>query len=142
MSLLVERKRELLEELSAFSDPLSRLEYLMDLARSMDALPPDQCTEDNRVQGCMSNLWLVAEAREGRCWFRCRADSLVVQSIAGLLCRFYSGATPDDILAHDPSFLRAAGIAEHLSANRRNALTKVWDRIRLCAESSAAVRRA
>lgn len=138
MSELATRKRELLDELSAFGDPMARLEYLIDLAREMDSLPPEQCTEENRVQGCMSNLWFTAEVRDGRCWFRCQADSMVVKSIAGLLCRFYSGATPEDILAHDPSFLREAGISEHLSANRRNALTKVWARIKACAESARA----
>ena len=87
----------------------------------------------DRIEGCLSNLWFVAEYRDGRCYFLCQADSLVVKSIAGLLCRFYSGATPAAILALDPSFLREAGISEHLSSNRRNALTKVWSRIRACA---------
>jgi cysteine desulfuration protein SufE len=82
----------------------------------------------------MSNLWLVPELRDGRCWFQCDADSVVVKSIAHLLCSFYSDTAPADILALDPSFLRAAGITEHLSSNRRNALTRVWGLIRSFAE--------
>lgn len=132
----MERKEALLAELALFGDPHARLEYLIDEARAMESLPPELCVEANRVEGCMSNLWFVAEAREGRCWFRCQADSLVVKSIAGLLCRFYSGATPAEILALDPSFLREAGVTEHLSSNRRNALTKVWARIKACAEAA------
>ncbi len=139
MSLLDERKETLLAELALFGDPHARLEYLIDEARAMESLPPELCVEENRVEGCMSNLWFVAETRDGRCWFRCQADSLVVKSIAGLLCRFYSGATPTEILAHDPSFLREAGITEHLSSNRRNALTKVWGRIKRTAETAAAL---
>jgi cysteine desulfuration protein SufE len=136
MTSLNDKKDELLAELALFPDPLARLEYLIDEARAMESLPPDLCTEDRLVEGCMSNLWFLAERRDGRCWFRCQADSLVVKSIAGLLCRFYSGAAPAEILALDPSFLREAGITEHLSTNRRNALTKVWSRIRTCAESA------
>lgn len=135
MTSLDEKKTTLLADLQLFPDAHARLEYLIDEARAMDSLPPDLCVEENRIAGCLSNLWFVAERREGRCYFRCQADSLVVKSIAGLLCRFYSDATPAEILALDPSFLREAGITEHLSSNRRNALTKVWARIRACAES-------
>lgn len=98
----------------------------MDLARERPSLAPEFHTEEYRIEGCISNLWIRPEFRAGRCWFPCAADSMVVKSIAGLLCEFYSDATPADILALDPSFLRAAGITEHLSSNRRNALTRVW----------------
>jgi cysteine desulfuration protein SufE len=136
MSSLARKREALLADLLLFPDPLARLDYLIDEARAMEPLSPALCTEENRVQGCMSNLWFLAETRESRCFFRCEADSLVVKSIAGLLCRFYSGALPAEILALDPSFLREAGITEHLSSNRRNALIKVWARIREAAEKA------
>lgn len=136
MESLEEKKTALLDELNLFSDPYERLDYLIDEARDMESLPAGFCIEQNRIEGCLSNLWFVAAVRDGRCWFQCEADSLVVKSIAGLLCRFYDGATPQEILALDPSFLREAGITEHLSSNRRNALTRVWGRIKACAESA------
>ncbi len=135
---LEEKKNALLGDLQFLPDAYARLEYLVDEARDMESLPADLCTEENRIEGCLSNLWFVAVFRDGRCHFQCQADSLVVKSIAGLLCRFYSGATPEAILNLDPSFLREAGISEHLSSNRRNALTRVWSRIRACAEAHAA----
>lgn len=137
MPSLIEKKQALLADLRVLPDALARLELLIDEARTMDVLPADLCVEQNRIEGCLSNLWFVAERRADRCYFRCEADSLVVKSIAGLLCRFYSDATPSEILALDPSFLREAGITEHLSTNRRNALTKVWGRIKAFAESAA-----
>ncbi len=138
MNTLLQKKEELLAHLLLLPDALARLEFLMDEARAAPALPPEECTEERRVEGCLSNLWFAGACRGGRCEFRCEADSLVVKSIAGLLCRFYSDAAPADILALDPSFLREAGITEHLSTNRRNALTRVWARIKSCAESARA----
>jgi cysteine desulfuration protein SufE len=58
----------------------------------------------------------------------------VVKAIAGLLCDFYSGHAPAEILAHNPDFLAPLGITQHLTPNRRNALAKVWERIRQFAE--------
>jgi cysteine desulfuration protein SufE len=91
----------------------------------------------NLVSGCLAKLWLVAEFHAGRCVFACDSDSLVVKAIAGLLCEFYSGHAPAEILAHDPQFLAPLGITQHLTPNRRNALSKVWDRIRQFAEANA-----
>lgn len=130
MTALAERRDELLAELQLLPEANARLEYLIDLARTAPPFDDVLKTDARLVPGCMSNLWVVPEFRDGRCWFRCDADSMVVKSIAHLLCSFYSDAAPADILALDPSFLREAGITEHLSSNRRNALTKVWGIIR------------
>lgn len=126
MNPLLSRRDHLLADLQLWPDPHARLEYLMDLARERPALAPEFQTDEFRLEGCLSNLWIRPEFRAGRCWFPCEADSLVVKSIAGLLCEFYSDATPADILALDPTFLKEAGITQHLSSNRRNALTRVW----------------
>lgn len=86
------------------------------------------------MPGCLANLWLVAETREGRCHFQCDSDSQIVRAVAGLLCDFYSGHTPAEILALEPDFLEQVGINQHLTANRRNVLSRVWERIRGFAE--------
>ena len=86
------------------------------------------------MSGCLANLWLVAEWREGRCHFQCDSDSQIVRAVAGLLCDLYSNAVPAEILAQPPDFLEQVGINQHLTANRRNVLSRVWERIRSFAE--------
>jgi cysteine desulfuration protein SufE len=54
---------------------------------------------------------------------------MIVKGIAALLCDFYSGAAPAEILSVDPSFLAKAGITQHLSQNRKNGLGRVWQKI-------------
>ena len=83
-----------------------------------------------RVEGCLSKLWFVPEFRDGRCWFRSESDSLFVKAMAGLLCDFYSGHTPEEIAALEPDFLRNVGFSHHLTPSRRNALGRVWQKIR------------
>jgi len=127
--------RSTIDELGAFSDPLERLEYLVDRARAMPPLPDADKTEANRIDGCMAQLWMTSSFSDGVCHFHSDSDSMVVKSIAGLLCEIYDGATPQEILEHSPDFLADAGITSHLSANRRNALTQVWAKIRRFAEA-------
>jgi cysteine desulfuration protein SufE len=126
--------QRVLDDLSAFSDPLERLEFLIDRVRAMPPLPDAGKIEENRIEGCMAQLWMTKTFTDGKCHFHSDSDSLVVKSIAGLLCEIYDGSTPREILEHSPEFLAEAGITSHLSANRRNALTQVWKKIREFAE--------
>ena len=128
------RKDELLASLTIMPDPESRLEWLMEMAKERPRPDASIRVEANEVPGCISRVWMTSAFRDGRCWFLCDAESLVVLAVAGLLADFYNGATPQEILGCDPSFLKEAGITSHLSSNRRNALSKVWLFIRACAQ--------
>lgn len=127
--MLIRKRDALLAEAARHAEEL-RWDWLIARARNLPALPEDERIEANRVIGCIVNLWVVPSYAEGRCQFRCAADSAVAQAVAGLLCDFYSGAAPEEILALEPSFLRSIGITEHLTSHRRNSLTKVWALIR------------
>jgi cysteine desulfuration protein SufE len=107
-----------------------RLMYLVDQARKTPHLAPEFRIDAYRVEGCLSNLWFVPEFREGRCYFSVDADSQIVRGIAILLAKHYSGESPADILRHDPGFLSEVGITQHLSPNRRNGLSRLWEKIR------------
>jgi len=134
---LAEKQLQLTAELTALKNGQDRLALLVEKAKRRPALAVEQRVESNLIPGCLAKLWLVASLRDGRCFFVCDSDSLVVKAIAGLLCDFYSGQAPADILAHDPEFLAPLGITQHLTPNRRNALSKVWENIRRFAEANS-----
>lgn len=135
---LAEKQLQLTAELSALKNGQDRLAALVENARKRPPLPPDQRIDANLIPGCLAKLWLVSDLRDGKCHFAGDSDSLIVKAIAGLLCEFYSGHAPAEIRSHDPAFLAPLGITQHLTPNRRNALAKVWDRIRQFAEAQSA----
>ena len=135
---LAAKRDALLAQLGGFRHPQERLQWLVEQARQRPALAAESRTEAHRVPGCLANLWLVAEWRAGRCWFQCDSDSQIVRAVAGLLCDFYSGQPPAEILAMEPGFLEQVGINQHLTANRRNVLSRVWERIQLFARGANA----
>jgi cysteine desulfuration protein SufE len=134
---LDEKQRRLAGELALLQDAPGRLAWLIERARQRPMLPIEFRLDANLVEGCMSKLWFVKDFRDGRCWFRSESDSLVVKSVAGLLCDFYSGHTPAEILRHPPAFLGAVGIPHYLTPNRRSTLGRVWEKIRAFAEKHA-----
>jgi len=127
---LAEKQQQLTAELFSLQSGQDRFARLVDRAKKIAPLSPALRIEENLLPGCLAKLWLVSEFRAGTCGFTCDSDSLIVKAIAGLLCEFYSGHAPAEILAHGPEFLAPLGITQHLTPNRRNALAKVWERIR------------
>ncbi|MES1180866.1 MAG: SufE family protein [Verrucomicrobiota bacterium] len=134
---LAEKQVQLTAQLARLKNGQDRLAALVEQSRRHPPLAPELCADENLIPGCLAKLWFVPQFHDGKCFFRCDSDSLVVKAIAGLLCDFYSAQPPAEILAHDPKFLAPLGITQHLTPNRRNALARVWERIRAFAETKS-----
>ena len=134
---LAEKQLQLTTQLAALKNGQDRLAFVVEKAKVRPSLAPELRVEENLIPGCLAKLWFVSQFHDGQCFFKCDSDSLVVKAVAGLLCDFYSGHAPPEILAHDPKFLAPLGITQHLTPNRRNALSKIWERIRQFAEAHA-----
>ena len=134
---LAEKQVERSRQLAALKNGQDRLAFLVEKTKQRPPPASELRVDENLIPGCLAKLWLNPEFRDGKCFFACDSDSLVVKAIAGLLCEFYSGHAPAEILAHDPKFLAPLGITQHLTPNRRNALANVWERIHQFAETNS-----
>ena len=123
------------EEFSFFSDWTERYQYLIDLGRKLPPFPEEQKTEAHKVQGCQSQVWLVAEGDRARLQFRAISDSAIVTGLIALLLRVYSGRPAQEILDTQPRFVEAIGLAKHLSPTRSNGLAAMLGVIKAKARS-------
>jgi cysteine desulfuration protein SufE len=122
---ITEKQTELRKTLAALPTGQDRLAYIVQRGRAASALNEASKTESHRVEGCLAKVWFVSEFKEERCFFAVDSDSAIVKGIAVLLCDFYSGQTPGEILEADPDFLEKFGITQHLTPNRRNSLARI-----------------
>ena len=117
-----EAQQSIADEFSFFSDWTERYQYLIDLGRKLPPFPDALKTEANKVQGCQSQVWLVAEGDRDRLEFRAISDSAIVSGLIALLLRVYSGRAAREIIDTEPRFIEAIGLAKHLSPTRSNGL--------------------
>lgn len=117
--------QQLVDDLSVVDDPHERLALVVDRAKKRPALPAAERIDAHRVRGCISVVWLVAEVRDGHCYFRSDAESPVVRGLVDLLGEFFSGFTPEQIVATDANPLTALELTANLSPTRRNGLAAV-----------------
>lgn len=129
------REAALIEDLEILPSWQERLEEILRRDRKQPGLPDADKTDARRVPGCVSRVWLVTEAREGRGHFRTDAEAPAVRALVGAVARLYDGATLADCAVHEPKFLAALELERHLTGTRREALTKLRDAIRTFAQS-------
>ena len=132
---LEQKKDALVEEITLIPDAYERLGYIVDRGKKADSLTEDLRIDSFKIEGCMSQLWVVPAYKEGLCSFKSESDSAIVKGIASLLCDFYSEAKPDDIRKTDAEFLSEVGITQHLSPNRRNGFSRIVESIQHFAKS-------
>ena len=133
---------ELIDEFEELADWDDQCDYLIDLGMELPKLPEQAKTEANRVHGCQSNVWLVAEVKPSDpplVEFVANSDAIIVNGLIAVLTVLYSGRTPQEILASDAKEVFAKlALERHLSSQRRNGLYGMVERIRQIARQAAA----
>ena len=126
---------EIRADFELLDDWEDRYRYLIEIGRSLEALPDALKTEATKVRGCASQVWLVT-TRENRpggpvLTFRGDSDAHIVRGLVALLLSIYSGLAPDEILEVDAhAILSKLGLNEHLTPQRSNGLKSMIERIR------------
>lgn len=127
-------QQSIIESFQCLGNWMARYEYLIDLGRSMPALPVQLRSEENRLHGCQAQVWLVSNQVGDRLFFQASSDSAIVTGLLALLLNVYSGRSANEILANPPDFLRAIELDQHLSPHRANGLFHMLTRIRSAAQ--------
>jgi cysteine desulfuration protein SufE len=125
----------LIEDLSYIENRQERLAAVVDRARRHPPLPEASRTDANRVHGCISQVWVAAELRDGVVHFKFDADSPLVKGLVALLIDLYEGGEPSDIVTTEPVLLEQLGISRDLTPTRQNGLAAVRARIKTLAQS-------
>lgn len=113
------------EEFGFFGDWSERYQYLIDLGRKLPAFPEEWKTEENRLLGCQSLVWIVPQGDAERLDFSAISDSAIVSGLIYLALRVYSGRSAAEILATQPDYIGDIGLAKHLSPTRSNGLAAI-----------------
>lgn len=130
-------ERDVIEEFQFFDDWMDRYQYLIDLGRRLPEFPPEYRIDSNKIRGCQSQVWFVANERDGRLEFQAISDAAIVSGLIAVLLRIYSGKRPQDILDTPAEFIGALNLENHLSPTRSTGLYSMLKAIREFAAEAA-----
>jgi cysteine desulfuration protein SufE len=132
-----EAQQAIAEEFAFFEDWSERYQYLIDLGRKLPPFPEEWKDEQHRLHGCQSMVWIVPRGDASRLDFTAISDSAIVSGLVFLALRVYSGRPASEILATEPDYIAAIGLAKHLSPTRSNGLAALLAFIRDRAQRAA-----
>ena len=133
-----EAQAAIAEEFALFGDWSERYQYLIDLGRKLPPFPEECKTEDRRLLGCQSKVWIVPSGAASRLDFAAASDSAIVSGLVFLALRVYSGRSAREILDTPADYIAAIGLAKHLSPTRSNGLAALLAAIRQRAQDALA----
>ena len=122
LKTIEETEKEIVEEFSLFDSWDDKYEYIIDLGKKLQPLEDQYKTDENRVRGCQSTVWLVADQIDGKILYKAESDAVIVKGLISLLIRVLSGHTADEIINAKLDFIQQIGMTTHLAQTRSNGL--------------------
>ena len=139
MDITIDR---IMQNFDVLTDWEDRYRYIIELGRKLPPFDEEYKVDDNLVQGCVSQVWLVTDVRDGDppvIEFRADSDAQIVKGLVAILLSLYSGKTAREILTADiRSIFQKLDLARHLSINRANGFASMVKRIHELALATAA----
>ena len=114
-----------------FEDPKDKFVQLMDMAKESEHLKENEKVEKNKINGCTSRAWVVAEQNSDDTYtFRTDSDSLIVKGLLTILEQIFSGQTADNILSINSSdILYSIGLDKTITSQRTNGFSSAVQKI-------------
>jgi len=117
-----EIESEIVDEFSLFDSWDEKYEYIIDLGKKLSPLEEQYKKDENKVRGCQSTVWLVADYKDGKVFYKAESDAVIVKGLISMLIRVLSGHEPNEIVNAKLDFIRDIGMMNHLAQTRSNGL--------------------
>ncbi len=117
---------KLIDRFQTLSDPKARYEQLILYGKKLPPFDPSLKLPDNRVSGCISNVYLTASLEDGQVIFNGDSDALISKGFLGFLATGMNGLPPQTILQLTPDFVQQLGLSVSLTPSRSNGFVSIF----------------
>lgn len=115
----------IVERLATTADPKRRYEYVLWLAKKLQPFPEELRTEEHKVKGCVSQVYVVGELHDGKLHWQGDSDAAITKGLLALLIEGLEGLTPEQAAGLDPAFIAATGLQASLTPSRANGFLNI-----------------
>lgn len=141
MNSIAEIEQEIIADFELFEGWEEKYQYIIEIGQKLPPLDDKYKTEDYKIKGCQSSVWLHGEEREGRLYFSADSDSTFVKGEIALLMNVLSGQKAEEILNAPLSFIDAIGLRQHVAVTRANGLAAMIKQMKTYALAVSTVQR-
>ena len=121
----------LIDDFSLFDTWEEKYEYLIDIGKKLAPLDPSYKTEEYKIKGCQSSVWIHSTYKDGLVYFEGDSDAIIVKGLVSLMIMILSGHAPKEIVDAPLDFINAIGLSSHLAQTRSNGLRAMIKQMKL-----------
>ena len=125
---------EIIEDFSMLDGDLEMTNlYLIELGQKLPEMLETDKTAENIVKGCQSKVWLTAELRDDKIYYKADSNTTITKGLVSLLIRIFSGQRPEDILKAELYFAEKIGMNRFIGTQRSNGFSAMLKQIKMYA---------
>lgn len=129
---------EIIDEFAFLENWEDKYEYIIDLGKKLAPMPAEHKTEDTKIKGCQSQVWIYPRNENGIVSFEGDSDALIVRGLVAMVVRTLSGQPAAEIAKADLYFPAKIGMDRHLAPTRSNGLAAMIKQVKLYGAALAA----
>lgn len=123
---LPETLAKIVERFQKRANPKQRYEQLLWYAKRLKEMPEESKVQENKVPGCVSQVFITANLEDGKVWYQGDSDAQLVKGLVALLIEGLNGLTPEQILQVPPDFIQDMGLNASLTPSRANGFYNIF----------------
>ena len=108
-----------------------QFEYLIDIGKKEGSLEPQEKIDKNKMSGCLAQVWIKFDTKNGKNYFDGDSDALIVKGLVKIIAEALSGLTNDEIKALKHDVVNKLGLGPSLSARRQVGMMSMVDHIKI-----------
>tara|TARA_Y100001968_G_C19419638_1_gene751019 strand:+ start:1034 stop:1486 length:453 start_codon:yes stop_codon:yes gene_type:complete len=116
---------KMIYKLRSTDDPKRRYEYILWLAKNLPSIPEELMNKAIKVQGCISQVYILGELKGGRLKWQGYSDALITKGLLAFLIKGLNDLTPIEMNSIDIAFIEATGLKGSLTPSRANGFLNI-----------------
>ena len=115
----------LVEKLKKSEDPQRKYEFILWLGKKLKEPANEILVEENKDQGCVSEVFVKANIRGGKLFWEGYSDALITKGLLAFLISGLNELTPNQVVEIDKKFIEDTGLKASLTPSRSNGFLNI-----------------
>ena len=117
---------KIVERFKKRSNPKQKYEQLLWYGKKLPLMPEEDKVTENRVQGCVSKVYITATQEDGKILYQGDSDAQLVKGLVAFLIEGLNGLPPEEIIKVEPTFIEETGLQVSLTPSRANGFYNIF----------------
>jgi len=133
-----EKLDKIVQKFKRRENPKQKYEQLLWYAKKLEQFPDSSKTAENKVSGCVSQVYITYQIKEGQIFYQGDSDAQLVKGLVAFLIDSLNGLTPQEIVTIEPDFIEETGLQASLTPSRANGFLNIFKKMQQLALVSMA----